>query len=111
MARAGDVDEGGGVEVLEDLEADFGGEVANKVDVEAGVQGLDDLCDGRGGQGVEDGGGELCRGSARSRKRHFQHVLFLVGRGICGSWVASQSGISATGAFWAAAFGFRGSSE
>ena len=59
MARAGDADERRGVEVLEDLEANFGGEVADEVDVEARVQGLDDLGDGRGGQGVEYGGSEL----------------------------------------------------
>lgn len=46
MACARNADEGGGVEVLEDLEADLGGEVADEVDVEAGVQGFDDLGDG-----------------------------------------------------------------
>lgn len=46
VARARDAYEGRGIEILEDLEADLGGEVADKVDVEPGVQGFDDLGDG-----------------------------------------------------------------
>ena len=43
------IDEGDGVEVPEDLEADLGWEISDEIDVEPGVELLDDIGDDRGG--------------------------------------------------------------